>query len=81
MNRIATQGAGQIIGLIDGRQVVGLDVAKSVLQLHTVDMNTGEIVNVQIKRAKGSGTFRQSPVLLVRHRSLRRARPLTLGAA
>jgi transposase len=52
MNRIATQGAGQIIGLIDGRQVVGLDIAKSVFQLHTVDMNTGEIVNVQIKRAK-----------------------------
>jgi transposase len=52
MNRIATQGAGQIIGLIDGRQVVGLDIAKGVFQLHTVDMSTGEIVNVQLKRAK-----------------------------
>ncbi|WP_047197319.1 IS110 family transposase [Caldimonas brevitalea] len=38
--------------MIDGRQVVGLDIAKSVFQLHTVDMNTGEIVNVQLKRAK-----------------------------
>jgi transposase len=52
MNRIATQGAGQIIGLIDGRQIVGLDIAKSVFQLHSVDMVTGEIVNVQFKRAK-----------------------------
>ena len=52
MNRSAAQGAGQIIGLIDGRQVVGLDVAKSVFQLHTVDMDSGEIVSVQLKRAK-----------------------------
>lgn len=52
MNRSAAQGAGQIIGLIDGRQVVGLDIAKSVFQLHTVDMATGEIVNMQLRRAK-----------------------------
>ena len=52
MNRNAVQGAGQIIGLIDGRQVVGLDIAKNVFQLHTVDMSTGEIVNTQLKRAK-----------------------------
>lgn len=52
MNRNAAQGAGQIIGLIDGHQVVGLDIAKSVLQLHTVNMDTGEIVNMQLKRAK-----------------------------
>lgn len=52
MNRNAVQGAGQIIGLIDGRQVVGLDIAKNVFQLHSVDMSTGEIINVQIKRAK-----------------------------
>jgi transposase len=35
-----------------GQQVVGLDIAKKVFQFHTVDMGTGEIVNVQIKRAK-----------------------------
>lgn len=52
MNRIATQGAGQIIGLVDGRQVVGLDIAKNVFQLHTVDMSSGEIINMQLKRAK-----------------------------
>lgn len=52
MNRIATQGAGQVIGLVDGRQVVGLDIAKNVFQLHTVDMSSGEIINMQLKRAK-----------------------------
>lgn len=52
MNRNAAQGAGQIIGLIDGRQVVGLDIAKNVFQLHSVEMSTGEIINVQLKRAK-----------------------------
>lgn len=52
MNRNAAQGAGQIIGLINGHQVVGLDIAKNVFQLHTVDMTTGEIVNIQLKRAK-----------------------------
>jgi transposase len=35
-----------------GRQVIGLDIAKQVFQLHTVDMVTGEIINIQIKRAK-----------------------------
>ena len=52
MNRIAGMNAGQIIGTIEGRQVVGLDIAKSVFQLHTVDMNSGEIINTQLKRAK-----------------------------
>ncbi|QDL39551.1 IS110 family transposase [Rhodoferax sediminis] len=37
---------------MNGQLVVGLDIAKQVFQLHTVDMDTGEIVNVQIKRAK-----------------------------
>ncbi|MGI9133367.1 MAG: IS110 family transposase, partial [Rhodoferax sp.] len=37
---------------MNGQQVIGLDIAKHVFQLHTVDMGTGEIVNVQIKRAK-----------------------------
>lgn len=53
MNRNAnSQGAGQMIGLINGLQVVGLDIAKSVFQIHSVDMGTGEIVNKQLKRAK-----------------------------
>lgn len=58
MNRNAnSQSAGQIIGKINGQQVVGLDIAKSVFQLHTVDMDTGEIVNQQLKRAKVSEHF------------------------
>jgi len=52
MHRLAAQSAGQIIGQMGGLQVIGLDIAKSVFQLHTVDMSTGEIVNVQLKRAK-----------------------------
>lgn len=52
MNRKTGMNAGQILGTIDGLQVVGLDIAKQVFQMHTVDMVTGEIVNVQIKRAK-----------------------------
>ncbi len=52
MNRNTGMNAGQIIGTMNGQQVVGLDIAKHVFQLHTVDMSTGEIINVQIKRAK-----------------------------
>ena len=52
MNRNTGMSAGQIIGTMAGRQVIGLDIAKQVFQLHTVDMVTGEIVNIQIKRAK-----------------------------
>ena len=40
------------MGTMNGRQVVGLDIAKHVFQLHTVDMGTGEVINVQLKRAK-----------------------------
>ncbi len=52
MNCKAGTRAGQIIGTINGQQVAGLDIAKQVFQMHTVNMGTGEIVNVLIKRAK-----------------------------
>lgn len=52
MNRNTGMSAGQIIGTMGGLQVVGLDIAKRVFQLHTVDMTTGQISNVQLKRAK-----------------------------
>ena len=52
MNRNTGMTAGQIIGTMNGLQVIGLDIAKHVFQLHSVDMGTGEIVNVQIKRAQ-----------------------------
>ena len=52
MNRNTGMNAGQIIGTMAGLQVIGLDIAKQVFQLHTLDMATGEIINIQIKRAK-----------------------------
>ena len=52
MNRNTGMNAGQIIGTMNDKQVIGLDIAKHVFQLHSVDMGTGEIVNVQIKRAQ-----------------------------
>jgi transposase len=66
MNRNAiAQRAGQIIGLIEGQQVVGLDIAKNVFQVHTVDMKSGEIVNMQLKRAKVLEYFaNKSPCLI-----------------
>ena len=52
MNRNTGMNAGQIYGTVNGQQVVGLDIAKSVFQLHTVDMDSGEVINIQLKRAK-----------------------------
>ena len=65
MNRNTGMSAGQIIGTMNGQQVVGLDIAKQVFQLHTVDMSTGEIVNVQIKRAKVLEHFSNRPPCLI----------------
>ncbi len=65
MNRNTGMSAGQIIGTMDGHQVVGLDIAKQVFQLHSVDMSTGEIVNVQIKRAKLLEHFANRPPCVV----------------
>ena len=42
MNRNEVTNAGQIIGTMNGQQVVGLDIAKHVFQMHTVNMDTGE---------------------------------------
>jgi len=55
MNRNTAMNAGQIIGTMNEQQVIGLDIAKHVFQMHTVNMGTGEIVNVQIERAKVAG--------------------------
>lgn len=45
--------------------VVGLDLAKSVFQLHIVDMESGEIQRRQIKRAKLTDYFAKCQVSLV----------------
>ena len=65
MNRNTGMNPGQIIGTMGGKQVVGLDIAKHVFQLHTVDMSTGEIANVQIKRAKVLEHFVNRPKSLI----------------
>ena len=36
----------------DSKAVVGVDIAKRVFQLHSVDMQTGEILSLQLKREK-----------------------------
>lgn len=52
MNRNTGMFAGQIIGWMGGQQVVGMDIAKSVFQLHTVDMDTGELQDKRLTREK-----------------------------
>ena len=64
-NRNTGMSAGQIIGTMGGKQVIGLDIAKHVFQLHTVDMATGEIINIQIKRAKVLEHFVNKPPCLI----------------
>jgi hypothetical protein len=39
--------AGHTIGTMNGLQVIVLDIAKHVLQIYTVNMATGEIINLQ----------------------------------
>ena len=65
MNRNTGMNAGQVIGTMNGLQVIGLDIAKQVFQMHTVEMNTGEIVNVQLKRAKVLERFANKPACLI----------------
>lgn len=65
MNRNTGMSAGQIIGTMNGKQVIGLDIAKHVFQMHTVDMGTGEIVNMQIKRARVLEHFVNKPTCLI----------------
>ncbi len=65
MNRNTGMNAGQIIGTMNGQQVVGLDIAKHVFQMHTVDMGTGEIVNMQIKHARVLAHFVNKPTCLI----------------
>jgi transposase len=65
MNRNTGMNAGQIIGTMNGLQVVGMDIAKHVFQLHTVDMGTGEISNLQIRRSAVMEHFVNKPACLI----------------
>ena len=38
--------------MTNGRTVVGVDTAKRVFQLHWVDLETGEIVDLKLTRAR-----------------------------
>lgn len=44
---------------------IGLDIAKRVFQVHSVDQQTGEVVRRQLKRAEMLEYFTQLPVALV----------------
>ena len=65
MNRSTGMSAGQIIGTMNGLQVVGLDIAKHVFQLDSVDMGTGEIINIQSKRTHVRKHFVNKPPCLI----------------
>jgi transposase len=50
---------------MNGLQVFGLDIAKHVFQEHTVDMGTGEISNIQLRRAAVVVHFANKPPCLI----------------
>jgi transposase len=47
------------------KAVFGVDVAKQVFQAHTVDLDTGEVVSKQLKRAKFLEHFSNRPPCLI----------------
>ena len=57
--------ARQIIGTLNGQQVVGLDVVKREFQMQIVNTCTGEISRVQIKRCKVREHFATHPDRLI----------------
>ena len=65
MNVSTAMRAGQIIGTFNGQQVVGLDISRCVFQMYNVQMCTGEISNVQIKRSKVREHFANHPDCLI----------------
>ena len=65
MNRNTGMQAGQVIGTVNGQQVVGMDIAKQLFQLHSIDMLTGEIVNIRLKRGKVLDYFANKSACLI----------------
>ena len=49
----------------DSKDVVGIDIAKRVFQLHWIDKETGEIVSLQLKREKFLEHFANRPPCLI----------------
>ena len=48
--------------------VVGLDIAKSVFQVHGVDRAGGVVVRRRLRRSRGAAVFRDGRALSDRHR-------------
>ena len=65
MNVSTAMRAGQIIGTLNGQQVVGLDISRCVFQMYTVHMCTGELSTVQIKRSNAREHFANHPDCLI----------------
>lgn len=47
------------------RSVIGMDIAKNVFQLHTVDPNSGEVKRIKLRRGEVLPFFAQLPPALV----------------
>jgi hypothetical protein len=45
--------------------VIGLDIAKKIFQLHSVDLETGEIQRSKLKRAELLEHFANLPITIV----------------
>jgi hypothetical protein len=54
------------------KTVVGVDTAKSVFQVYTVEQSTGEVINKPIKRAQFLQWFANRPPWSDRHGGMRR---------
>ena len=63
------------------RTVVGVDTAKRVFQLHWVDMETGEIVDLKLTAGEVPGALRQSRAVPGRDGGVRRHAALGAAAA
>jgi hypothetical protein len=50
---------------MSGQRVAALDIAKHVFQLNTVNMDTGEIINKQITRAKVLEHYTKTTLCLI----------------
>jgi transposase len=59
---------------------IGLDLAKSVFQVHGIDAENRVIIRRQLKRRYVLAFFKKLPPVPSRHRSLRLVAPLVAGA-
>ena len=60
---------------------IGLDIAKSVFQVHGVDAAGQVVIRRQLKRRSGTGVLPEVTAMPGRHRGLRLGAPLVARAA